>query len=143
MSTRAMMVVMAGVAVTVGVVAFQAGQVSGEEKAMARLYELRIYTTHEGRLPALHARFKDHTMKLFEKHGMKNGLYWVPTDEPNKLIYFVSHANREAADASWKGFVSDPDWKKVAAESEKDGKIVAKVDKWYMTQTDYSPADGK
>ena len=143
MSSRAMMVVMAGVAATVGVVAFQAGQVAGEEKAKDRLYELRIYTTHEGRLPALQVRFQDHTMKLFEKHGMKNGLYWVPTDEPNKLIYFISHENRETADASWKGFINDPEWKKVAAESEKDGKIVAKVDKWYMKLTDYSPADGK
>jgi hypothetical protein len=141
MSSRAMIAVMAGVAVTVGVVAFQAGQVSGDEQAKARLYELRIYTTHDGRLPALHSRFKDHTMKLFEKHGMKNGLYWVPADEPNKLIYFVSHDSKEAADASWKGFINDPDWKKVAAESERDGKIVAKVDKWYMTLTDYSPAD--
>lgn len=152
MSNRMTWAVMAGVALTVGVIAFEAGKVSGEEGAKARLYELRVYTTHPGKLPNLHARFRDHTMKLFEKHGMKNGLYWIPTDAPaadakiawapeNTLIYFVSHADKAAADASWKAFINDPDWKKVAAESEKDGKIVAKVDKWYMQLVDYSPAD--
>lgn len=107
-----------------------------------RVYELRTYTTHEGRLPALHARFRDHTMKLFEKHGMKNGMYWTPVDEAksqNTLIYVVVHDSMEAAKKSWEGFRNDSEWKKAAAESEKDGKIVAKVESVYMRATDYSP----
>ena len=107
-----------------------------------RLYELRTYTTHEGRLDALHQRFRNHTIKLFEKHGMKNGMYWVPTDEKlakNTLIYVVSHDSREAAQKSWDAFRADPEWQKVRAESEKDGPIVSKVESVYMTLTDYSP----
>ena len=136
-----------GMAAVMGVVAvcvaFVVGQSAGEEKAMnTRVYELRTYTTHEGRLDALHQRFRNHTIKLFEKHGMKNGMYWVPTDEKlskNTLIYVVSHESREAAQKSWDAFRADPEWQKVRAESEKDGPIVAKVESVYMTLTDYSP----
>ncbi len=127
----------------VGIVAYSAGYSRGEEKKAApRLYELRTYTTEPGRLPALHARFRDHTIKLFEKHGMQNGMYWVPTDEKlkdNTLIYVVSHASPEAAAKSWEAFINDPEWKKVRDASEQDGKIVAKVERQYMTLTDYSP----
>jgi len=106
-----------------------------------RVYELRTYTTVEGRLEALQARFRDHTIKLFEKHGMTNVGYWVPQDEPaskNTLIYIISHRSREAAKKSWDAFRADPEWKKVQAESEKDGKIVDKVVSVFMTATDYS-----
>jgi hypothetical protein len=127
----------------VGWISFSAGYSRGEgDKAAPRLYELRTYTTEPGRLPALHARFKAHTIRLFEKHGMQNGMYWVPTDEKlkdNTLIYVVSHASAEAAKKSWDGFINDEEWKKVRDESEKDGKIVAKVERQYMTLTDYSP----
>ena len=127
----------------VGVVAFSAGQSTGEEnKAAPSVYELRTYTTEPGRLPALHARFRDHTMKLFEKHGMQNVMYWVPTDEKlkdNTLIYVISHASLDAAAKSWDAFINDPEWKKVKDASEADGKIVAKVERQYMTLTDYSP----
>ncbi len=127
----------------VGIAAYSAGYSRGEEKKAApRLYELRIYTTHPGRLPALHKRFREHTMKLFEKHGMENMMYWVPTDEKlkdNTLIYVLSHASLEAAEKSWKGFLNDPEWIQARDESERDGKIVAKVDKRYMVLTDYSP----
>ena len=126
--------------VTMGIAIFAAGFLSGQEnKVNNRVYELRTYTTEPGRLPALHKRFKDHTIKLFEKHGMKNGMYWVPMEEDNKLIYIVEHESREAADKSWADFRNDPDWKKVAAESEADGKIVAKVDRVFMRVVDYSP----
>jgi hypothetical protein len=127
----------------VGMVAFSAGYSRAENQKQApRLYELRTYTTEPGRLPALHARFKDHTIRLFEKHGIQNGMYWVPTDEKlkdNTLIYVVSHASAEAAKKSWESFGNDEEWKKVRDESEKDGKIVAKVDRQYMMLTDYSP----
>ncbi|WP_339911315.1 NIPSNAP family protein [Symmachiella dynata] len=113
-----------------------------DEPAESRIFELRTYTTNPGKLPALHARFRDHTMKLFEKHGMKNVAYWTPSDEKladNTLIYIVSHASPEAAKASWKGFISDPQWKEAYAESIADGKLVKKVESVYMTPTDFSP----
>lgn len=128
----------------VGVLAYSAGYTRAENKKEQRVYELRTYTTEPGRLPALNARFKDHTMRLFEKHGMKNGLYWIPTDEKlkdNTLIYFVSHDSMDAAKKSWSNFISDPEWKAAAEASEKDGKIVAKAERIYMTLTDYSPPD--
>lgn len=142
MSLRSSVLVCGTLCTFVAYFAWSAGYSRGEEKAAERLYELRTYTTEPGRLPALHARFRDHTMRLFEKHGMKNVMYWVPTDEnlrDNTLIYVISHASLDAAKKSWEGFINDPEWKKVAAESEKDGKIVKKVDKHYMTLTDYSP----
>ena len=117
---------------------------NNEEKQVnqPRLYELRTYTTLEGRLPALHARFRNHTLKLFEKHGMRNGMYWTPMDEKraaNTLIYVVSHESLEAAKKSWAAFDADPVWCKVLAESEKDGRIVKKVESVFMTLTDFSP----
>ena len=104
-----------------------------------RVFELRTYTTNEGRLDALNARFRNHTMRIFKKHGMTNVGYWVPQDKPNTLIYIISHASREAAKQNWDAFRADPEWQKVAKESEADGKIVAKVESVYMDATDYSP----
>lgn len=106
----------------------------------ARFYELRTYTSPPGKLDALHARFREHTTKLFEKHGMTNIGYWTPSPNPeNKLIYLLAYPSREARVASWKGFLADPDWKKAAAESEVNGKIVVKVEARFMTATDFSP----
>ncbi len=113
-----------------------------KETDETRIFELRTYTTNPGKLPALHARFRDHTMKLFEKHGMKNVGYWTPTDEKladNTLIYIVSHASPEAAKKSWEGFINDPEWKEAYAASIADGKLVKKVESVYMTPTDFSP----
>lgn len=110
--------------------------------ASTRVYELRTYHTLEGRLPALEKRFRDHTMKIFENHGMKNVGYWIPQDGPahsNTLIYIISHESKEAAAKSWAAFRVDPEWKKVSAASEADGKIVEKVESVYMDPTDYSP----
>jgi hypothetical protein len=104
----------------------------------SRVYELRIYWAPPGKLDALHARFRDHTLKLFTKHGMTNLGYWVPvknTDE--RLIYLLAHKSREAADQSWKAFIADEDWKKAHRESEVDGKLVAKIERVYMSATDY------
>jgi hypothetical protein len=122
---------------------FAAGFSLGQEKKVMRLYELRTYTTLEGRLPALNKRFAEHTMKLFEKHGMKNEMYWIPTDaarKDNTLIYVISHDSQQAADKSWRAFGADPEWMKVREASEKDGKILAKApDRVFMTLADYSP----
>lgn len=113
-----------------------------EAARQGRVFELRTYTTHEGKLPALQARFRDHTTKLFEKHGMTNVGYWTPADAPasqNTLIYVISHASREAAKKSWDAFRSDPEWQKARTASEAAGPIVSKVDSVYMNATDYSP----
>jgi hypothetical protein len=108
----------------------------------ARVFEMRTYHTLPGRLDALHKRFREHTMKIFEKHGMTNVAYWTFEDSPAKettLIYVISHASREQAKKNWDDFRNDPEWKAVAAASEADGKIVEKVDSVFLDATDYSP----
>jgi hypothetical protein len=115
---------------------------STSPQSSATVYELRIYHTYEGKLDDLLRRFRDHTMQLFEKHGIKNIAYWTPTDDPLKgktLIYVISHPSREAATANWKAFQDDPEWKQVRDASEANGKIVEKVDSTFMTLTDFSP----
>lgn len=108
-----------------------------------RVFELRTYHTFPGRLDALHKRFREHTMKMFEKHGMTNVAYWTFQDSPakeNTLIYVISHASREQAKANWAAFSADPEWKAIAAASEADGgKIVEKVESVFIDATDYSP----
>ncbi len=103
------------------------------------VYELRTYTTAEGRLPNLNKRFRDHTMKLFAKHGMKNIVYMTPLEKKNTLVYLIAHKSREEAKKNWKGFMADPVWKKVWAESKADGPIVTKVESQFLKATDYSP----
>jgi NIPSNAP len=116
----------------------QSGSVSGSEP----VYELRIYHAMEGKLPELEARFRDHTMTIFERHGMKNIGYWTPTDDPLKgktLIYIIEHASREQATANWKAFSADPEWKQVQTTTEANGKLVDHVDSTFMVRTPYSP----
>lgn len=107
-----------------------------------KVFELRTYTAPEGKLPDLNARFRNHTMRIFQKHGMSNVGYWVPQDAPlkdNTLIYIISHASRDAAKKSWAEFAADPEWKKVSAESQVNGRIVTTVASVFMNATDYSP----
>jgi hypothetical protein len=108
-------------------------------QSKGRVFELRTYTTNEGKLDALQARFRDHTIRIFNKHGIHSVGYWVPEDKPNTLIYIVSHPSREAAKQNWDAFRADPEWQKVAKESEANGKIVVKVESVFMDPTDYSP----
>ena len=118
-----------------------AHSVPTETAAMHRIFEIRTYTTEPGKLPNLLARFRDHTTKLFEKHGMTNIGYWTPTDEPrskNTLIYILAHDSRDAAKKSWDAFKADPDWIKARNASEASGKIVAKVESIYADPTDFS-----
>ena len=107
-----------------------------------RVFEMRTYYTHEGRLPALNKRFREHTCDLFKKHGMELIGFWTPIDEKDgkndKLVYILAYPSREAAAASWKAFQSDPEWIKARDASEKDGKIVKKVESVYLNPTDYS-----
>jgi len=106
------------------------------------VFELRTYTTPEGKLPNLLARFRDHTLEIFERHGMTNVGYWVPQDAPassNTLIYVLAHDSRDAAAKSWDAFRNDEEWKRVAAETQVDGPIVSKVESVFMEATAFSP----
>src|SRR5687768_7024267 len=97
-------------------------------QAKTRVFELRTYTAPEGKLGDLHKRFRDHTLRLFQKHGMTNIVYLSPQDAPlsqNTLVYLLAHESREAAKKSWDGFRSDPEWKKVASESQVNGPITS------------------
>lgn len=119
--------------------AMKAGPATGQP----RVFELRTYTTPEGKLDALDARFRDHTQAIFKRHGMTNLGYFHPLDADkgagHTLVYFLAHANRDAATASWKAFRDDPEWQKVLAESQKDGKLTTKVESVFLTPTDFSP----
>jgi len=109
------------------------------DKPDTRLFEMRVYFAAEGKLDALNARFRDHTIKLFEKHGMTNLGYFVPTkNTDNKLVYFLAYADRAARDASWKAFGSDPAWKAAQKASELSGKLITKVEAAFLTATDYA-----
>jgi hypothetical protein len=113
-----------------------------QAQATAKVFELRTYTSPPGKLQDLHARFRDHTRRIFEKHGMTNVAYFAPTEDPlaqNTLIYLIAHPSREAAKASWAAFGADPEWRKVAADSQVNGRIVEKVESVFLTATDYSP----
>ena len=107
-----------------------------------KVFELRTYTATPGNLDNLHARFRDHTTRIFNKHGMQVVGYWTPTD-PEKaddtLIYVLEHASQEAADASWQAFIADPEWQQVSEASNANGPILAGVQREYMLATDYSP----
>jgi hypothetical protein len=121
--------------------AWAASQPKGDP-ASTTVFELRVYHANEGKLDDLLKRFREHTTKLFEKHGMKNVAYWTPLDEPaknNTLIYVLAHPSREAAAANWKAFQDDPEWKSVRDKSEENGKLVEKVDSTFMALTDFSP----
>ena len=107
-----------------------------------RVFELRTYTCFEGKLPDLLTRFRDHTMQIFEKHGMTSIAYWVPQDAPlsqNTLIYVLAHPSREAAKKNWAAFIGDPEWQKVQKESEANGKLVSNVVSVFMDPADFSP----
>lgn len=118
------------------------GGTAAGAQAHARVFEIRTYTTHPGKLDALNARFRNHTVKFFEKHGMTNVGYWTPQDAPlaeNTLIYVLAHKSREAAKQSWDAFRKDPDWLKARAESEAQGPITTKIESVFLNATDYSP----
>ena len=114
---------------------------SADAAKKPRVFELRIYTTHEGKLDDLHKRFREHTNRLFVKHGMDLVGYWTPADgdeAKNTLVYLLAYPSREARDKSWQGFRNDPDWKRAFAASRTNGPIVKKVDSKFLNPTDYS-----
>jgi hypothetical protein len=121
---------------------FATGLLSGVASAQSRVFELRIYTANEGKLEALKARFRDHTVALFKKHHLDVIAYWTPqADDPKSkdtLIYSVAHPSRDAAAQNWKAFDGDPEWIKAKAESEKDGPLVKKYDSTFMDALPFS-----
>jgi hypothetical protein len=120
---------------------FIAGVHLGRAQSSNRVFEIRTYTCFPGRLPALEARFRDHTIDIFNRHGMTSIGYWVPQDPPRSqdtLIYILAHPSREEAKKHWDEFRNDPEWKKVAADSEAAGKIVSHVDSVFADPTDFS-----
>jgi len=113
-----------------------------ESTSSHRVFELRTYYTNEGKLTDLHKRFRDHTCRLLKQHGAELIGFWTPLDEDKgkgrKLIYMVAFPSREAAKKTWAEFSQDPEWRKVYAESHKNGVLVDKVESVYMEPTDYS-----
>ena len=137
----------AAVAVTMFAAGFGARSFVGGEVAHAqgntRVFEMRTYTAAPGKFADLQKRFRDHTLRIFEKHGMQNVGYWVPADPPNSentLVYILAHKSREAAKKSWADFGADPEWQKVRKESMADGvSLTTKVESVFLNPTDYSP----
>lgn len=113
------------------------------EEAGPRVFELRTYYTNEGKLPDLHARFRDHTLTLFEKHGMTNIVYFdLDTDQPgveNTLLYFISHESVEAASQNWQAFISDAQWQSVYEASIEEGALVDSLTSMFLRPVDFSP----
>jgi NIPSNAP len=113
--------------------------------AGAKVYEMRTYYAAPGKLEALHARFRNHTIEIFKKHGMGVVAFWVPIDQAtgaatgNTLVYILSYPSLDARKQAWDDFGKDPEWVAVKTESEKDGKLVDKVDSVFLAPTDYSP----
>jgi hypothetical protein len=106
----------------------------------SKYYEVRVYHPTPGKYDAIVDRFRQYTTKLFEKHGMENIGYWTPTDTSRKeLVYILAYPSKAARDTSWKKFGSDPAWREVVAKTEANGKLVSKVDSYFMTESDLSP----
>ena len=127
----------AGFVVTIG-----RAPVAAEQAAAAPtgpVFEIRTYVASAGKLDALHTRFRDHTIRIFARHGIESIAYWIPDNQRNTLVYIIKHESREAAPLNWKAFLSDPEWVKVAAASNVDGNIVARVESYFASAADYSP----
>ncbi len=140
MSRRPLFTLLAVVAAAAG--GYRFGQHTTAQAAGGRVFEIRTYTAEPGKLEALHARFRDHTVAIFNKHNMTSVAYFAPTDEPRSketLTYILSFPSREAATKSWADFRNDPEWQRVSKESEANGKLVNHVDSVFAQATDYSP----
>ena len=115
---------------------------SAAQGADQRVFEIRTYTSHEGRNEDVLARFRNHTTYLFDKHGMKNVAYFVPTDTPlsrNTLVYIIAHPSREAAQRAWAAFRTDSAWIRARTASEANGPIVLRTQSQFVKATDFSP----
>ncbi|MBI2825458.1 MAG: NIPSNAP family protein [Planctomycetia bacterium] len=114
-----------------------------DKPAAERFFEMRTYVAHDGKFADLHKRFREHTNRLFQKHGMTLIGYWTPASGPeaeNTLVYILAYPSREAREKSWKDFMADPEWQSVRKESEKNGPLLAKPPvSQFLKPTDYSP----
>src|SRR5919198_460280 len=126
--------------VLTGYVAGQTSEMNavGAPQEATRVFELRTYTTPEGKLDLLNARFRDHTRRIFDRHNMTSIGYWTPVDAPNTLIYILAHPSIDEAKKNWEAFRSDPEWQKVKGETEAHGLTGIKVESRFMRATDYS-----
>lgn len=112
------------------------------EPVKDRLFELRIYTAAPGKMDALNQRFRNHTLRLFEKHGIKSIGYWTSVDEKHqgRLYYIVAYPDKESREKMLvKGIAQDTEFLKVVAESEKEGKLTTGIESVLMVPSDYSP----
>lgn len=125
-----------GVAVMAGLTAL----VSGSNPSH-HVYELRMYHVNPGKMNALRDRFRDHTDAIFKRYNMNSVGYWTPEDPPsseNLFVYILEHSSREEAKKNWDAFRDDAEWKKVKAESEKNGALVDHIDNYFMDPTSFS-----
>ena len=109
-----------------------------------RYFEMRTYHVADGKMEALHDRFRQHTNRLFKKHGIEMVGYWTVAakdgeDPKNTLVFILAYPSREEQPKRWQAFASDPEWTKAKAESERDGPLVTKADQLFLNPTDYSP----
>jgi len=121
-----------------------AGAQAAGASSAARYYEMRTYHVADGKMDALHARFRDHTLRLFKKHGIESVGYWTVSAKSgegpkNTLVFILAYPSKEEQPKRWQAFASDPEWVKAKNESERDGPLVAKVEQTFMAPTDYSP----
>ena len=105
------------------------------------IYELRIYEAAPGKMAALQARFRDHTLEIFERHGIKNVGYWTASvgDWNDKLIYIVAFEDEGQRARAWASFRDDPEWQQVRAASEVDGPLTTRITNALWAPTDFSP----
>jgi hypothetical protein len=104
----------------------------------SRCFELRSYTIRPdspGSIDTLHTRFREHTLRLFKKHGMEVVGFWHATSKPNTLVYILAYKDREARDAAWKAFQTDAEWAKVKGELQ----VTSAIESVFMNATDYGP----
>lgn len=113
---------------------------SPEPSLSSKVQELRVYDAMPGKLPALHDRFANHTMRLFEKHGIENIAYWTEdVGISNRLVYMLGYPSLGAREKGWAAFAADPDWQKARAASEKNGPLVRVSRHSILRLTPYSP----
>jgi NIPSNAP len=134
--------VVLGLAALAAAVVVAARADRGDKKVDTRFFELRVYHVAPGKMEALQARFRDHTNKLFEKHGMTIIGFWTPDkpEEADKTLYYIlAYPSKDAREKSWKAFREDPDWVAAKTASETDGPLVQKVEEIYLNPTEFSP----
>lgn len=105
------------------------------------IHELREYVAAPGRSAALHARFADHTLPLFDRHGLTVTHFWTDAEDDGRVFYLLTFPDRDAQSRAWAAFQADPDWRSAKEQSESDGPIVAQMHSTTLTGTSYWPAD--